>query len=92
MNLSKPWYTTSDLAIQIGVSRKTVWSWIRDGKLKSQRYGSHHRISTLDLQCFLANCNSDKRGSINGNSNMARREAKSMHERSGGVEKCYQSN
>jgi excisionase family DNA binding protein len=53
----KDWYTITDLAAQIGLSRKTVWAWIRAGKLKSQRYGAQHRINKDEWQRFLATCN-----------------------------------
>jgi len=36
-------YTISALEKRIGMSRKTVWAWVRDGKLKSSRYGTRHR-------------------------------------------------
>jgi hypothetical protein len=35
----KGWYTIGELAKKIQVSDRTVWSWIRDGKLRSTRYG-----------------------------------------------------
>jgi excisionase family DNA binding protein len=53
----KSWYTISELADQIGMSRKTVWGWVRDKKLKSERYGAQHRISECTWQQFLADCN-----------------------------------
>ena len=53
----KHWHTISTLADQIGMSRKTVWAWVRDGKLRSERYGSQHRINECDWQKFLADCN-----------------------------------
>jgi excisionase family DNA binding protein len=53
----KSWYTISELADQIGMSRKTVWAWVRDGKLKSERYGAQHRINECEWQTFLADCN-----------------------------------
>jgi excisionase family DNA binding protein len=56
-NEIKHWYTISQLADQIGMSRKTVWAWVRDGKVKSERYGAQHRISECDWQQFLADCN-----------------------------------
>jgi len=52
------WLTITELAKLIGMSRKTVWAWVRDGKLRSVRYGSQHRISKLEWECFLAVCNS----------------------------------
>jgi excisionase family DNA binding protein len=49
--------TISDLADRIGMSRKTIWAWVRHGKLKSKRYGAQHRIGWADWQQFLAKCN-----------------------------------
>jgi excisionase family DNA binding protein len=49
----KGWYTIGELAKKIQVSDRTVWSWIRDGKLRSTRYGQQHRITELQWQeCF----------------------------------------
>ena len=53
----KDWYTISELADQISMSRKTIWAWVRDGRLKSERYGAQHRISESDWERFLADCN-----------------------------------
>lgn len=50
-------YTIQELAEQNRISRKTVWSWIKDGKLKSTRLGTLHRISESDWLEFLATCN-----------------------------------
>jgi excisionase family DNA binding protein len=57
MREHKGWYTISDLATQISLSRKTIWAWVRDGKLRSARYGSQHRITEADWQRLLAACN-----------------------------------
>ena len=57
MPANNDWYTISTLAERIGMSRKTIWGWIRQGKLQSQRYGAQHRISECDWQQFLAQCN-----------------------------------
>ena len=57
MTKHQDWYTISDLAKQIAMSRKTVWAWVRDGKLKSIRYGSQHRITEAEWQRFLVTCN-----------------------------------
>jgi len=51
------WHTIPELAEQVSMSRKTIWAWVRDGKLKSERYGAQHRISECDWQQFLAECN-----------------------------------
>jgi excisionase family DNA binding protein len=53
----RDWYTITELAQQIDMSRKTVWAWVRDGKLKSIRYGSQHRISESEWNRFLVACN-----------------------------------
>lgn len=57
MDAPKDLYTISDLAKTTGISRKTVWAWIRAGKLRSHRYGSQHRITEADWKQFLAECN-----------------------------------
>jgi len=49
----KGWYTIGELAKKIRLSDRTVWSWIRDGKLRSTRYGQQHRITEHQWQeCF----------------------------------------
>ncbi len=55
----KDWYRISELGAQIGMSPKTVWRWIREGRLKSERYGSQHRIHECEWQRFLAECNTE---------------------------------
>ena len=57
MTQHKGWYTISELARHISMSRKTVWAWIRKGKLQSQRYGSQHRVTETNWQRYLADCN-----------------------------------
>jgi excisionase family DNA binding protein len=48
-------YTIKQLAVAIQVSPKTVWKWVKGGKLKSTRYGRQHRISENNWQeCFTA--------------------------------------
>jgi len=46
------------------MSRKTVWAWVRDGKLKSIRYGSQHRITEAEWQRFLVTCNCPKENTL----------------------------
>jgi excisionase family DNA binding protein len=53
----KDWQTISELALRIGMSRKTVWRWVRDGKLKSERCGAQHRICEQEWQRYLGACN-----------------------------------
>jgi len=49
----KGWYTIGELAKKLELSDRTVWSWIRDEKLRSTRYGQQHRITERQWQeCF----------------------------------------
>ena len=57
----KSWYTIGELAKKIQVSDRTVWSWIRDGKLRSTRYGQQHRITELQWQECFDNFNSKRK-------------------------------
>ena len=57
----KGWYTIGELAKKIQLSDRTVWSWIRDGKLRSTRYGQQHRITELQWQECFDNFNSKKK-------------------------------
>lgn len=57
METIKQSYTITQLASQIGMSRKTIWAWVRDGKLKSERYGAQHRVHEADWKRFLNACN-----------------------------------
>jgi excisionase family DNA binding protein len=51
------WYSIPDLSAKINVCRKTIWHWVKTGKLKSTRIGARHRISEADWKQFLLNCN-----------------------------------
>jgi len=53
----KDWYTISELADKIQMSRKTVWAWVKNGKLLSVRYGGQHRITEAAWLEFLTACN-----------------------------------
>jgi excisionase family DNA binding protein len=55
--LQKDWYTIRELAQRNQMSSKTVWAWIRDGKLRSRRVGCPHRITIEDWDAFLSRCN-----------------------------------
>jgi excisionase family DNA binding protein len=58
--MEETFYSVSELSDKIHKSRKTVWSWIRDGKLKSERYGDLHRIKESDWQACFAKFNKPK--------------------------------
>jgi excisionase family DNA binding protein len=54
------WRRISDIAKAAGVNKKTLWSWIKSGKLISHRVGSMHRIYDDDWQNFMEDCNYKK--------------------------------
>jgi len=53
MIVSKAIYKVSELAVRYKVSRTTVWSWIKTGKLKADRLGASYRISETDWKDFV---------------------------------------
>jgi len=57
---AKGWYTIAKLATKIELSDRTVWSWIRDGKLRSTQYGHQHRIAERQWQECFDNSNSKR--------------------------------
>lgn len=57
MTSEKPYYTINELAVEINRSRKTIESWIKNGKLKSDRYGAQHRITKENWEEAHANFN-----------------------------------
>lgn len=46
--------SSSEAARMLGVSEKTLWEWVRDGKLKKFREGGVHRYRVADLEEFAA--------------------------------------
>jgi excisionase family DNA binding protein len=44
--------STSDVAEELGVHRSTVWGWIKNGMLPSEKHGSFHGVSPKALQKF----------------------------------------
>lgn len=57
MQQTKDYLTINELAEQIAVSRKTVWYWIKIGRLVSHRIGAQHRIQIRDWDRYQAECN-----------------------------------
>jgi excisionase family DNA binding protein len=54
MNLDKNLLTVIAASKICGVTRATVWRWIKSGQLKAaSTAGGHHRISEADLQIFM---------------------------------------
>ena len=51
--LSKPFFTTHEIAELMKVSEATVRSWIRDGELRAIRLGREFRVAAKDLEAFV---------------------------------------
>lgn len=45
--------TTSDIAAKIGVTRQTVFNWIKAGKLRALKIGGTWRVWPEDLEAYL---------------------------------------
>jgi excisionase family DNA binding protein len=45
-----PSMTPQEMADSLGVSRPSIMRWIGEGKIKSHRRGTRHRISTSDVE------------------------------------------
>ena len=45
-------YTPNDVAERYSVKIKTVWEWIKAGKLPAMKLGKFYRISESDLTAF----------------------------------------
>ena len=51
LRLKKPYFTPSEVAERVGVSRQTVIKWIERGELESESTpGGHHRIPASVFQ------------------------------------------
>ena len=53
MELKKNNYTTKELVDILGVSVKTIYRWIKDGKIQSLNVGKKHIFFKEDLERFL---------------------------------------
>lgn len=51
--LSKPFFTTHEVAELLKVSEATVRSWIHDHKLRAIRLGREFRVAVKDLEAFV---------------------------------------
>ena len=52
---SKPFLTISETALYLGVSRPTVYSYLRNGELKAKRLGCKFKISREDIDNLFRN-------------------------------------
>jgi len=51
--LGKRYYTISDVAKMLGLSYRTIWEWIKKGKLPAKRLGKKYLISHDSLTRLL---------------------------------------
>lgn len=51
--LSRPFWTTQEIAELLKVSEATVRTWIHDGELRAARFGREFRIAAKDLEAFV---------------------------------------
>ena len=57
-----PYKTAPLLALELGITRQTIYGWCRRNKnrLKAYRVGSNYRIFDADWQDFIKTCNARK--------------------------------
>ncbi|TYT75342.1 response regulator [Desulfobotulus mexicanus] len=54
MKSSKPFYSVPEAAALCGVSRSTMWTWVKSGSVKAMTTpGGHHRISPEEVERLL---------------------------------------
>lgn len=46
-------YTVDEVAVVLKVSKRTVWNYIKDGKLKACTFGKAKKITETDLKNFI---------------------------------------
>ena len=51
------YYTVKEVAEMLKVHEQTVFRWLREGKLKSDKVGSNHRITKEQIDQFIKNNN-----------------------------------
>lgn len=51
--LSKPFFTTHEIAELLKVSEATIRSWIHKGDLRAVRFGREFRVAAKDLDAFV---------------------------------------
>jgi excisionase family DNA binding protein len=47
------YYTPEEIAANLKVSRKTIYNWIREGRLKAVKIGHFWRVSESELNRLL---------------------------------------
>lgn len=51
--LSRPFYTTHEIAELLKISEATIRSWIHEGELRAVRFGREFRVAAKDLEAFV---------------------------------------
>lgn len=51
--LSRPFYTTHEIAKLLKISEATIRSWIHEGELRAVRFGREFRVAAKDLEAFV---------------------------------------
>ncbi|NIA67413.1 helix-turn-helix domain-containing protein [Pelagibius litoralis] len=51
--LSRPFFTTHEIAELLKVSEATVRNWIHEGELRAVRFGRDFRVAATDLEAFV---------------------------------------
>ncbi len=51
--LSRPFFTTQEIADLLKVSEATVRHWIHDGELRAVRFARDFRVAAKDLEAFV---------------------------------------
>jgi excisionase family DNA binding protein len=51
--LSKPFYTTHEIAELLKVSEATVRNWIHEGELRAVKFSRDFRVAAKDLEAFV---------------------------------------
>ena len=51
--LSKPFFTTHEIAELLKVSEATVRTWIHESELRAVRLGREFRVAAKDLEAFV---------------------------------------
>lgn len=46
-------YTVDEVAVVLKVTKRTVWNYIKDGKLKACTFGKAKKITETDLKDFI---------------------------------------
>ena len=52
--LTRPFFTTHEIAELLKVSEATVRHWIHDGELRAVRFSRDFRVAAKDLEAFLS--------------------------------------